>query len=101
MWALVAHSMALDRAHETLGWFGDPGAEEAPVPKVEMDLETTVAPDRVREALLDFSDRRPDIWPSLDRSFYEVHSVGETTAEIREGTKSPGMTVWARERYDW
>ncbi|MFL5735905.1 MAG: SRPBCC family protein [Actinomycetota bacterium] len=70
------------------------------MPKVEMDVETTLSPERVREALLDFSDRRPDIWPGITRSLYEVYSVGDTTADVKEGTKSPGMTVWARERYD-
>jgi hypothetical protein len=71
------------------------------MPKVEMDVETTLPPERVREALLDFSDRRPQIWPGIAPSLYEVYSVGETTADVREGTNSPGMTVWARERYDW
>jgi hypothetical protein len=55
----------------------------------------------VREALLDFSERRPDIWPGLERSLYEVYAVGATTADVREGSKMPGMTVWAREHYDW
>jgi len=71
------------------------------MPKVEMDVETTLPPERVREALLDFSDRRPEIWPGISRSLYEVYSVGDTSAEVKEGTKSPGMTVWAKERYDW
>jgi hypothetical protein len=71
------------------------------LPKVEMDVQTTLPPERVREALLDFSERRPQIWPGDLAVVYEVYSVGETTADVREGTKSPGMTVWARERYDW
>ena len=71
------------------------------MPRVELDVETTLPPERVREALLDFSKRRPDVWPDLEPSLYEVYTVGETTAEIKEGTKGPGMTVWARERYDW
>jgi hypothetical protein len=65
------------------------------------DVETTAPPERVREALLDFSERRPEIWPGIDASLYEVYSVGEAAAEIKEGTKAPGMTAWARERYDW
>jgi len=71
------------------------------MPKVEMDVTTTLPPEAVRGALLDFSERRPQIWPGITPSLYEVYSVGDTTAEIKEGTKSPGMTVWARERYDW
>lgn len=71
------------------------------MPKVELDVETTLPPERVREALLDFSDRRPQIWSGLDPSMYEVYSVGEKSAEIKEGSKMPGMTIWAKERYDW
>jgi hypothetical protein len=71
------------------------------MPKVEMDVETSLPPDRVREVLLDFTERRPQIWTGIDPKQYEVYSVGETSAEIKEGTKLPGATVWARERYDW
>ena len=71
------------------------------MPKVELDLETSVAPERVREALLDFSDRRPEIWPGISPNLYEVYSVGDTSAEIKEGTRMPGGAFWAKERYDW
>jgi hypothetical protein len=71
------------------------------MPKVELDVRTTVPPEAVRTALLDFSDRRPEIWPGIDPSLYRIYSVGSTTAEIQEGSKMPGGGVWARERYDW
>jgi hypothetical protein len=71
------------------------------MPKVELDLQTAVAPERVRAALLDFSPQRPEVWPGIAPTAYEVYSIGDTSADIREGTKSPGMTVWAKERYDW
>jgi hypothetical protein len=67
------------------------------MPKVEMDLETTLPPERVRAALIDFTPRRPDIWPGISPRHYEVYNVGETSAEIREGTGG----LWAREHYDW
>ncbi|GAB3276200.1 hypothetical protein GCM10027449_15360 [Sinomonas notoginsengisoli] len=66
---------------------------------VEFDLETTASPEKVRTALIDFSERRTQLWPG--RALYEVYSVGETTADVREGSKVPGGKVWARERYDW
>ena len=69
------------------------------MPRIEFDIDTTLPPERVKEMLLDFSERRPDTWPGLDRNKYEVYSIGETSAEIREGNKRPN--VWARERYDW
>ncbi|HEV8421291.1 MAG TPA: SRPBCC family protein [Actinomycetota bacterium] len=71
------------------------------MPKVELDIETTLPPERVLGALLDFSDRRPEIWTGIDPSLYEVYSVGETEADIKEGSKMPGTTIWAREHYDW
>jgi hypothetical protein len=72
-----------------------------PMPKVEIDLETPVPPARARAALLDFTYRRPEVWPGIEPSLYEVISVGETSAEIKEGSRMPGMTVWAVEHYDW
>jgi polyketide cyclase/dehydrase/lipid transport protein len=71
------------------------------MPKVELDVETTVSPERVRAALLDFSDQRPQLWPGIDPSLYEVYAVGDTSADVQEGSKMPGMTIWAKEHYDW
>jgi hypothetical protein len=71
------------------------------MPKVELDIDTAVAPERVRAALLDFSPRRPEIWPGIEPSLYEVGEVGPTTAEIKEGSKFPGGGVWAWEHYDF
>jgi hypothetical protein len=71
------------------------------MPSVETVVETSLPPEAVRAALLDFSERRPDIWPGLTRELYQVYSVGESTADVREGTKLPIGKVWARERYDW
>ncbi|MGI9667462.1 MAG: hypothetical protein ACR2N2_10215 [Acidimicrobiia bacterium] len=62
-------------------------------------VDTDVAPDTIRRGLLDFSDERPNRWPTLDPKTYEVHWVGETSAEITEG--SPIPKVWSRELYDW
>ena len=71
------------------------------MPTLDTQVETTLPPEKVREALLDFSERRPQIWPGITASLYEVYSVGETSAEIKEGTRLPFGVVWARERYDW
>jgi hypothetical protein len=68
--------------------------------KIEMDIDTKLPPERVVAALTDFSDRRPDIWPILSREFYEVYSVGETSADVREGQTKP-FKVSAEEHYDW
>jgi hypothetical protein len=71
------------------------------MPRAEFDIETSLSPEQVRAAFLDFSERRPEIWPSLEPSLYEVYSVDETSADVKEGSKLPGMTVWARERYEF
>ncbi len=63
-------------------------------------IDTEVEPTQVVDALIDFSDRRPDIWPGLARELYEVYSVAQTSAEVQEGSSKP-VRVWARERYDW
>lgn len=67
--------------------------------KFNVGLDTAATPDQVRDALIDFTDRRTEIWTGLSRKKYEVYEVGETTAVIREGNDKPN--VWARERYDW
>jgi len=67
--------------------------------KFNVGLDTAATPEQARDALIDFTDRRPDIWPGLSRDAYEVYEVGETSAVIREGNARP--KVWARERYDW
>jgi hypothetical protein len=66
--------------------------------RLEMDTDSTARPDQIIKGLLDFTDRRPDVWPGLKREEYKVFEVGDTWAEIREGTSK---SIWARERYDW
>lgn len=66
-----------------------------------MDVETSLSPERVREMFIDVSERRPEIWPGIAPELYEVLAVGDTWADIKEGTKAPGLTIWAVEHYDW
>jgi hypothetical protein len=68
---------------------------------VELDIDTPLSPERVISGLTDFSERRPETWPGLHPSLYEVRSVGDTWAEVMEGSRLPVMTVWAVEHYDW
>ena len=67
-------------------------------PRFEFDLRSPASPEAVRAALLDFTERRPELWPGLPADSYEVYEVGDTWAEIREGYRGP---IWWRERYDW
>jgi len=68
--------------------------------RFEIDFDTRCSPERTIAALTDFTDRRTRIWPGLAPEFYEVYSVGETSAEVREGSTKPSR-VWAKEHYDW
>ena len=67
--------------------------------RVEFEFHTRATPDEVVALLTDFSPDRPKRWPQLSERWYEVYSVTETTADVREGQDKP--TVWAREKYDW
>jgi hypothetical protein len=71
------------------------------MPKVEVVVDSRVPPATVREALLNFGPSRPDIWPGIHAPLYEVYEVGDTYADIKEGSKAPGGAIWAKEHYDW
>jgi hypothetical protein len=68
------------------------------VPRLHLVAESSAPPDRVLAAARDFSDRRPELWPNIDR--FEVHELGDDFADVTEGTNFLGDS-WARERYDW
>ncbi|HEX6527842.1 MAG TPA: SRPBCC family protein [Streptosporangiaceae bacterium] len=70
------------------------------MPVITCTATTAVSPDRVLAALTDFTADRPRIWPGLDPRFYQVHRLGETSAEVTEGSSFAGG-VWERARYDW
>ncbi|MGH2754334.1 MAG: hypothetical protein ACRDLB_07850 [Actinomycetota bacterium] len=68
--------------------------------RVSFDFDTATTPEQIREAMLDFSDRRPRLWKDLAPKYYEVYSVGHDTADVKEGSGLP-FNIWAREGYDW
>jgi Polyketide cyclase / dehydrase and lipid transport len=68
------------------------------VPRFEFDLPSAASPEAVRAALLDFTERRPELWPGLPADSYKIYAVGDTWAEVREAYRGP---IWWRERYDW
>src|SRR5437667_4228143 len=63
----------------------------------DIDLEATSPPEQMLAAATDFSERRPDFWPTITRNRYRVFSVGDHTAETEEGT----APVRHRCRYGW
>lgn len=68
--------------------------------KIHYEADGTIPADRFIKALTDFSERRPERWPSLDGKYYQLHEAGPDWAEVTEGTDVLGG-VWAREHYDW
>ena len=68
--------------------------------KIHYEADGAVTAARFTAALTDFSERRLELWPNLDAKYYELHELGDTWADVTEGTDLLGG-VWARERYDW
>jgi hypothetical protein len=68
--------------------------------RVHYAADGTVPAQRFIDALTDFSDRRPAIWPGLSARLFRVHDLGATSADVTEGSDVLGG-IWARERYDW
>jgi hypothetical protein len=70
------------------------------VARIHYEADGAISADRFIAALTDFGPRRPELWPNLDARYYELHELGDTWAEVTEGTDVLGG-VWAREHYDW
>jgi hypothetical protein len=71
------------------------------MPRVEFDVSSaTVPPEKFIGALTDFSPARADVWPNIDAEHLKVHEVGDTTADVTEGSSLAGG-VWERNKYDW
>ncbi len=82
------------------GTLRGPAAEEPALAKIHYEADGAIAPDRFIAALTDFSSRRTEVWPNLSPEYFKVHALGDTWADVQEGTAVLGG-VWARERYDW
>ena len=66
---------------------------------MRFDLVTRASPEQVLAAMTDFTDRRTEIWHTLDPEVYEVRGLGGTWAVAKEG--SPRSPYWVVLRYDW
>jgi hypothetical protein len=71
------------------------------VPKFSFQLDVRQPPEQVIGAMVDFSERRPEIWPNLTARLYQVHKLGPGIADVTEGTALPGVDVWERVTYEW
>ncbi|MBO1329864.1 hypothetical protein [Streptomyces sp. VRA16 Mangrove soil] len=64
---------------------------------VRFQLRSRLDPKGVLEVLTDFSPARAEVWPTIDADHFEVHDLGDTWAEVTEGTAA----AWERARYEW
>jgi hypothetical protein len=71
------------------------------VPTFSFQLDVRDPPAAVIGAMVDFSERRPQIWPNLTARLYRVHALGDRTADVTEGTALLGVEVWERVTYEW
>ena len=71
------------------------------MPKFAFQLDVRDPPAKVIGAMVDFSERRPELWPNLTARLYQVHELGATTADVTEGSAFLGINVWERCTYEW
>ncbi|WP_351235542.1 hypothetical protein [Streptomyces sp. NPDC002133] len=60
-------------------------------------LISSLSPSEALAVLTDFGPSRARNWPTIDAEHLTVHAIGDTWAEVTEGTKS----AWERARYEW
>jgi len=71
------------------------------VTTIDVVLESRLAPDEALRAAYDFSDRREDVFPAVSIGRMTVHELGDTWADVTEGTRAGPIVNWERCRYDW
>jgi hypothetical protein len=63
---------------------------------------TTATPRQVLDAITDFGPGRQQVFGNSADQFLEVHDLGDTYADVTEGTgKGDKPVSWERLRYDW
>ena len=67
------------------------------MPTIRFQVLTDLPAGRVLNALIDFSDQRPDVWPKIDHGHFRVHGQGADWADVTEGN----ALAWERNRYEW
>ena len=67
------------------------------MPTIRFQVLTDLPPSRVLNALIDFSDQRPTVWPKIDHGHFRVHALGADWADVTEGN----ALAWERNRYEW
>jgi hypothetical protein len=68
---------------------------------IRITLDTNLPPSRVLFGGYDLGARRFEVWPAVRAEHFVVHSRGNTTADVTEGTSTGIGTSWERCDYDW
>jgi len=63
--------------------------------------DSSLVAERILAAAHDFSNRRADVFPAVSLKYFEVHELGDTWADVTEGTRAGVGINWERCRYDW
>ncbi|MFE9628094.1 hypothetical protein [Streptomyces sp. NPDC006527] len=64
---------------------------------VRFHLVSRLSTKEVLGVLTDFGPSRAQAWPTINADHFEVHDLGDTWAEVTEGTAA----AWERARYEW
>ena len=67
------------------------------MPVVSVEVRSPLSPEEVLRVITDFSERRAEAWPGVDRARLVVHDLGAGFADVTEGNS----TTWERVRYEW
>lgn len=67
------------------------------MPVVSVEVRSPLPPEEVLRVITDFSDRRSEAWPGVDRSRLVVHDLGDGRADVTEGNDA----TWERVTYEW
>ena len=68
---------------------------------IHITTHSRLSPEQVLAAGYDFSARRTEIFHAVSIPHFEVHELGQTTADVTEGTPVGVGINWERCRYDW
>jgi len=71
------------------------------VTTLDFVLESSLSPADVLRAARDFSGARAEVFPAVSVKRMTVHELGETWADVTEGTRAGPIVNWERCRYDW
>lgn len=70
------------------------------MPTFSFEVDTNVPPEQMIAALTDFTENRLRLWPTIDKRYYKVLNLSETSADVEEGSAVFGG-IYGREHYDW